>query len=133
MSIRVTHIPSNRADSGDQSDPIGKQDENENSREIPKRPLHQMWTDDALQKVRKTSHHPLPEILRPVWNPPHVSRGDLRENNQAQRDCPRNDHRIGNRKAERPRYFNCLVWKTMLFFVPGGGFVGADGSLRGLR
>ena len=132
MSVGILHIPSNRAHAGDQTDPIGKQNEDEDGSEIPERSLRQMRTDDALKKVGKASHHPFPEVLRAFGDPLHVTRGELGENDQAQSDGPGDDHRIGDRKAERPRDLDRLLRQTVFFFMRRG-FVTARLSLSRVR
>ncbi len=90
--------PADRANPGDQPEPVGEQDEDENSGKKPKRLLHQVGPDDPAKEVIKPLHQPLPEILRAPRHLLHVARGNLREDDDAQRDDPTHEHGIGDGK-----------------------------------
>ena len=80
--------PSDRADTGNQAEPVRGEDEDEDRAEEPECPLHQMGSDDAFQKTVETFDEPLQEVLRAVGHLLHAPRGDLREDDEDQRDEP---------------------------------------------
>ncbi len=51
-TVRSLVSPSNRANSGNETEPICRQNENKNSCQKPKCPFHQMRANDALQEIR---------------------------------------------------------------------------------
>ena len=91
--------PANRANPGNQTKPIGGQNEDEDRRQKPKRPLDQMRADDSLQKVVQTFDQPFQEVLGPAGNTFHVARCDSGENYQGDGDNPADDHGIGDEAA----------------------------------
>src|SRR5206468_6003806 len=56
----------NRAETRNQTQPIGKENEDEYRREKPKCFFHQVMPDYSLQEIVQALHHPFPEILRPA-------------------------------------------------------------------
>src|SRR5438874_523653 len=80
VSGRIVMAPTDRADAGNESEPVNKQNENENGGEKPKGFADQFAPDDVFQKIVETFDQPFPKILRPArdWFDP-ASR-DLREN-----------------------------------------------------
>ena len=63
---RVVMSPANSADPGNQSEPVEKQDEDENCGKKPEGLAHQMGADHALEEVVKPFHHPFPKVLHAV-------------------------------------------------------------------
>jgi len=57
--------PANRAGTGNQPEPVRRQDENENRREKPERLLHQSRSDDAFEKTVKSFHQPFQKFCAP--------------------------------------------------------------------
>jgi hypothetical protein len=53
-AVRVVMTPPVCANPWNEAYPVGSEDENENRREEPERPLDQMRPDDAFQKVVQT-------------------------------------------------------------------------------
>ena len=51
-------------DAGEESDPVGRKDEDEDGGEEPEGPLDQMRADDALEEPVQALHQPLEKILR---------------------------------------------------------------------
>ena len=56
--------PSDRADAGDEADPVGGEDEDEDGPEEPERLLDQVRADDALEQPVETLDEPFQEVLR---------------------------------------------------------------------
>ena len=92
--------PPDRADPGNEADPIGGENENEDGRKEPERPLDQMPANDSFQKGVQALNQPFPEILCPFRHWLHVARCDLSKNDQAERSNPGDDHGVGDRQAE---------------------------------
>ena len=73
----VSMSPADRADAGDQADPVGGKDEDEDRGEEPERPLDQMAADDALEKPVEAFHQPLQEVLRAARHLVHAAASRL--------------------------------------------------------
>ena len=95
---RIDMSPAHRPDSRNQSRPVGEENEDENGGEEPERFLHQLPSDDPLEKIIETFHQPFPKVLRTGRDGFDISGRDLREEDHRQRDNPRGKHRIRNRK-----------------------------------
>jgi hypothetical protein len=91
--------PANRAHSRYEADPIRRQDKNENGREEPERPLHQVRANDGFQKAVQALHEPFQQILRPAGHAFHIPRRAPGEDDQADGHDPTDDHRIGDEAA----------------------------------
>ena len=71
--------PADRAHAGNEPEPVQKKNEDEDGGEKPKRLLHQLAADHALEKIVKTLHHPFPKILQPGRDRLDLARRQLRE------------------------------------------------------
>ena len=100
-AVRRLMSPSDGAHAGDQADPVGGEDEEEERPKEPERLLHEVRADDALEQPVETFDQPFQQVLRARGDLGHAPRRHLREHDQAQRDDPRHDHGIGDREAER--------------------------------
>ena len=87
---------------GIRPDPVGGEDEDEDRAEEPERPLHQVRPDDAFEQVVEAFDQPLEKVLRAAGHLRHPARRELREDDEADGDDPRDDHRVGDRKTEGP-------------------------------
>ena len=85
---RVVMTPSDGPDSGNQSRPVRKQNEDENCGEKPKGFLHQIPANDAFEKIVETLHQPFPKILGTARNRLDVTGRHLGEKDHADRDNP---------------------------------------------
>ena len=81
-------------------------------------PLNQVPADNAFEKRGKAFDQPFPEVLRAHGDRLHVSRGHLREDDQAHRDDPDDDHGVGDGKAEWPGNFDGCLRQTMFGRFP---------------
>src|SRR5256885_4927723 len=81
-SVRQLSLPTDRSESWDQAGPVGEQDEDEDGRKKPERPVHQVMPDDAVEKIVQTLDHPFPEILRSAGDFLHVTGGHLRKEDE---------------------------------------------------
>ncbi|XWK70072.1 hypothetical protein RBB80_12130 [Tunturiibacter gelidiferens] len=93
--------PPNRAYAGDQAQPVRGENEDENAREKPERPLDEMRTDDAFEKCVQPFHQPFPKILDTTGHQVHVSGSDLSKKDEAHGNYPAGDHGIGDWEAKR--------------------------------
>ena len=98
-TVFTLHAPANRADAGNQPEPVRRQDENENRREEPERLLHQSRSDDAFEKTVKSLHQPFPEVLRARRHFLNFPGGEPGKHNHAHRHNPRHQHGIGDKTA----------------------------------
>ena len=94
--------PADRADAGNETDPVGGKDEDEDGGKEPERPLDQMPADDALEEAVEAFHQPFQKVLGAAGNLGHASRRHLGEHDETHGDDPRHDHGIRDRKAEGP-------------------------------
>src|SRR6266850_5146345 len=108
--------PSNRTHSGNETHPISGKYEDENSREIPKRPVDQMLSQEPFEKAVEAFSQPLQKILRSTGNPIHTPRCDAGKNDQPESNHPAKDHRIGNREAEDAADLNGLLRQAMFLW-----------------
>ena len=92
------HAPANRSDTGNQAEPVGKENKDENRREEPKGLFDQVRPDDAFEKLVKTLDQPFPEALCARRHVLNFSRGAAREQNQPQGDNPGDHHRVGDKE-----------------------------------
>ena len=83
-------------------------------REEPERPLDQVRADDALEQVVEALDQPLEKVLRAAGHLRHAPRRELREDDQADRDDPGHDHRVGDREPERPGDLDRLLREAVL-------------------
>ena len=74
--------------------------------------------DDSFEKIVETFHQPLPKVLRTGRDGFDISSRDLREEDYRQRDNPRDQHRICNRKFADLEKGRGLERKSFMF----GGF-----------
>src|SRR5437588_5912318 len=95
---RIVVAPANGSDTRQETEPIHEQDKNENRGKEPKRLLHQLATDDRLEKIVKALDHPFPKILDPARDRLNAPGGNLRENNNGGGHDPRDQHRIRHRE-----------------------------------
>ena len=95
---RINMSPTHGPNPGNQTRPVSEQDKNENGGEEPERLLHQVAPDDSFEKIVETFHQPFPKVLRTGWDGFDISGRNLREEDHRQRDNPRDQHRICNRK-----------------------------------
>ena len=101
--------PPDRSDAGNEARPVGGKNEDEHRGKEPERPLDQMPADDALEKPVQALHQPFQKILGAARHLGHLARRHLSKNDQAHRDDPRDDHGVGDRKAERARDLDGLL------------------------
>src|SRR5262249_60392059 len=80
--------PSNRGDPGNEADPVGGENEDEDGREKPERALAQLGADDALQEIVQPADEPLQEVLGTFGNALHVARRDGLNGGHARRYDP---------------------------------------------
>src|SRR5207253_3039228 len=106
--------PPNRAYPWNEAYPIRSENENENGGKEPERPLDEMPANDSLQKSVQSLNKPFPEILCPFRYWLHVPRRYLRENDQAQRSNPSNDHGVGDRQPEEADDLHGLLREAVL-------------------
>src|SRR5262249_59136557 len=92
-----------RAHAWNESEPVCRDDENEDRGEEPERAPHQMRTDDALEKAVEAFDQPFQEVLASFGYLLHVARGELRKDNEADGNDPGDDHRIGDGEPEWAR------------------------------
>ena len=111
--------PAHRADAGNQADPVRGEDEDEDAAEEPERPPDQMRADDAFQEAVEALDQPLQKILRALRHLLHVPGRDLREDDEAQRDDPGDEHGVGDRETERPRDLQRFLREAVT--LGGGG------------
>src|SRR5262249_11024322 len=83
--------PSDGPYPGDEPRPIGKENEDENAGEEPKRALNQRPPNDSLQETVQAFDKPFPEILGSFRNLLHTPRSGLSKNDQTQSREPSND------------------------------------------
>ena len=60
----------------------------------------QVTADDAFEQAVEALEQPFQQVLRAARHLAHFPRRDLCKEDQAQRDDPRHDHGVGDRKAE---------------------------------
>src|SRR6266403_588704 len=94
----VVMSPADRADAGNQPEPLHEQNENENRREKPECLSDKIAPDDVLEKVIKTFHQPFPKILCAAGDSLDFSHRQLGENDNSGSDDPGHQHRVRNRK-----------------------------------
>ena len=105
--------PADRADAGNQADPVRGEDEDEDRAEEPERPADQMRADDAFQKPVEAFDQPLQEILRSLRHLLHAPGRELRKDDEAHGDDPGDEHGVGDGKAERTRDLDGLLRQAM--------------------
>ena len=98
--------PADRADAGQQAEPVRREDEDEDRAEEPERALDQVRADDALEQAVDALDDPLQEVLRAARDLRHRLRRAAGEEDQPDRDDPRHDHRVGDRKSEGSRHLH---------------------------
>src|SRR6185436_15711086 len=113
FSVGIFDVPSDGTEAGDEPGPVAKQDEDEDRSEEPERALDEMPADDALEEVRETLDQPFPEVLGAFGNARHVSRGELRENDQRDGDSPGDNHGVGDGKAKRAGDLDGGLWQAV--------------------
>src|SRR4029077_13372323 len=86
-----------------------------NGGEKPERFLHQLPSDDPLEKIIETFHQPFPKVLRTGGDGSDISGRNLREEDHRQRDNPRDKHRIRNRKFPDLKKGRGLEGKRFVF------------------
>src|SRR5438874_8016591 len=91
--------PADGPDSRNQSEPVHKENENENGRKKPKTFPHQLAADDVFQKTMEAFNQPFPKILDAAGNRFHPASGNLCENNDHSRDDPRHQHGVCDSKT----------------------------------
>src|SRR5205814_9504141 len=101
--------------SRNQSRPVGEEDEDENGGEEPKRFLHQLPSDDPLEKIIETFHQPFPKVLCTGRDGFDISGRDLREEDHRQRNNPRDKHRICKREFSDLEKGRGLERKSFVF------------------
>src|SRR6266705_2517346 len=94
----VVMSPADRADAGNQAEPIHKQNKNKNGREEPERLSDKIAPDDVLEKAIKTFDQPFPKILCAAGDSLDFSHRQLGENDNSGGDDPGHQHRVRNRK-----------------------------------
>ena len=95
-------------------------------REEPERPPDQVRTDDAFEEAVEALDEPLQEVLRAVRHLLHVPRRELREDDEADGDDPGDDHRVGDREAERPRDLDGPLRQVVFLALRGHRGAGAE-------
>ena len=113
-TFRRVVTPADGADSGNQPDPVGGEDEDEDRAEEPERPLHQVRADDAFEQPVDAFDQPLEKVLRAARDLRHPPGRHLREDDQAGGDDPRHDHRVRDWKPERPADLDRTLRKAVL-------------------
>jgi hypothetical protein len=86
--FRVVVPEANGADPWDQTEPVGKQDEDEHRGEEPERALRQIAPDDLFEEIPQSLDEELPEILRSTRN---FQCGFFRRANSAGRQLSKKD------------------------------------------
>ena len=94
--------PADRADAGEEPDPVRRENEDEDRRKEPERLPNQLRSEEAFEKAVQALNQPFQKILRPVGHLLHVPCRHLCEDDEAERHNPGDDHRIGDRETERP-------------------------------
>ena len=97
--------PPDGANPGNESDPIGGKNENENCGKKPERALEQARADDFFQKIVESPDEPFQKILRSARDTFHVPCCHPGENDQPERHDPAHNHRICDRETERDGRF----------------------------
>ena len=72
-AVRGLVAPADRADAGNQADPVGGEDEDEDRGEEPERLLHQVRADDALEQPVDAFDEPLEQVLRAARDLRHLA------------------------------------------------------------
>jgi hypothetical protein len=92
--------PPDRAEAGNQADPVRGQDEDEHGAEEPERLLYEVAANDVFEERVEAFDEPLQKVLRAARHLVHLPRRQTCEHDQAGGDDPRDEHRVGNRKPE---------------------------------
>src|SRR5205823_11565910 len=89
------------------------EDEDEDGSEEPEGSLDKMVADDPFEETVEALDEPFQKVLRAVGNLLHRPRRVLSKENQRDCDDPHYDHRVGDRKAERPGDLDGLLRQAM--------------------
>src|SRR5215471_15841445 len=87
-TLRRPMSPTNGSHARDQSDPVRRQNKDEDGGKEPECPPDQSRPDNALKKQIETFNHPLPESLCAVWNCLHIACRKLSEHDQTDGNDP---------------------------------------------
>src|SRR5437763_9976036 len=90
----IVMAPADGADAGYQTEPVQKQNENEDRGEKPEGLFHQLPTDNVFEKIVEALDQPFPKILRASRDGFDFARRDLREEKDAGGHEPGHAHGI---------------------------------------
>ena len=129
-SMPVVSADGDGANSGNQPEPVGEENENENGEKKPEGFLDQFGAEDAFEKIVEAFDEEFPKVLRALGDELHIAGGDLGADRRGPGpDPPGDQHGIGDGK--RTDGANAL-WAPWAAFPPrqpllgrrrrGGGF-----------
>src|SRR5262245_28666469 len=99
-TVRGLMSAPDRSYPGNETHPIGEENEDENSCKDPERPVDQVRANDSFQKTVEALNEPFKKVLCSFGNFLHLPRSHLSKNDESQRHNPSDDHGIRDRETE---------------------------------
>ena len=95
-----TQFKTNRSYPGNESRPVGKEDQDEGGGQEPEGPPGEMFPHDPDEKIDQALHQPFHEVLKPTGDQLYLSRRQPGDQDQHPGHHPDHHHGIGNRDSQ---------------------------------